>query len=314
MKIKSSFITVAALLMTTTAFASDLSYSTPSEASISVGSIDYFIEGKKGPSEKGNQACEDGLFFNDHYLAVFDGATDKAGKKYDGRKGGRVARDIILSVFETLPPNTAPTEVLAKINEAYAEFYAQHPDIDYKNDKIYRPTSTLTYYDLDNDVLVSVGDSKARIDGEEYGEPSKLVDDLNGYLRAYVIEKLQLSDDQIRENDWGRYYIMPLLKRQFEFQNNPDAPEHFQFWAIDGFEVPEDKLLVYEFDEKPEVIELSSDGYRYPEAASIESYEADLAKLLKEDPLMKKISKSTKGIKGDNVSFDDRAVLIFNRK
>ncbi|AEW77799.1 hypothetical protein ANH9381_1886 [Aggregatibacter actinomycetemcomitans ANH9381] len=24
--------------------------------------------------------------FNDHYLAVFDGATDKSGKKYDSKK------------------------------------------------------------------------------------------------------------------------------------------------------------------------------------------------------------------------------------
>ena len=64
----------------------DLQYSKAIDQSLKSGKIAYFIEGKKGAGEKNNAVCEDGLFFNDHYLAVFDGATDKSGKSYDGKK------------------------------------------------------------------------------------------------------------------------------------------------------------------------------------------------------------------------------------
>ena len=101
-------------------FAQDnLTYDKLVQTSVKSGSIDYFIQGKGGAGEKNNQICEDGLFFNDHYLAVFDGATDKSGKKYDGKKGGRVSRDIIQDVFQSLPPNTDKLVVLQKINEKF---------------------------------------------------------------------------------------------------------------------------------------------------------------------------------------------------
>ena len=122
------------------------------------------------------------------------------------------------------------------------------------------------------------------------------------------------SDEHLRENDLGRYYILPLLQRQAEFQNNPEAPAAFQFWAIDGFPIPHDKLRVWQFDKAPEVIELSSDGYEiYPPEASVDSYEKTLREQLAADPMRIK-HPSTKGISKDNYSFDDRAVLIYQRK
>ena len=95
----------------------DLQYSKAIDQSLKSGKIADFIEGKKGAGEKNNAVCEDGLFFNDHYLAVFDGATDKSGKTYDGKKGGRVSRDIIQGVFQELPPNTDKAEILKRIND-----------------------------------------------------------------------------------------------------------------------------------------------------------------------------------------------------
>ena len=86
---------IAAISLTAQA-KDDLQYSKETAATLKDGSkIAYFLESKKGAGEKNNAVCEDGLFYNDHYLAVFDGATDKSGKTYDGKKGGRVSRDII---------------------------------------------------------------------------------------------------------------------------------------------------------------------------------------------------------------------------
>ena len=269
---------------------------------------------QKRRGRKNNAVCEDGLFYNDHYLAVFDGATDKSGKTYDGKKGGRVSRDIIQDIFQNLPPNTEKEEILKRINDKYQEFYTANKDIDFAKEPVNRPTATLIWYNLDKNELVAIGDSKARIDGKAYNDEEKLVDTLNSALRVKVIDELKLSDEQIRENDLGRYYILPLLQRQAEFQNNPEAPAAFQFWAIDGFPIPHDKLRVWQFDKAPEVIELSSDGYEiYPPEASVASYEKTLREQLAADPMRIK-HPSTKGISKDNYSFDDRAVLIYQRK
>ena len=292
----------------------DLQYSKAIDQSLKSGKIAYFIEGKKGAGEKNNAVCEDGLFFNDHYLAVFDGATDKSGKTYDGKKGGRVSRDIIQGVFQELPPNTEKAEILKRINDKYQEFYNANTDIDFAKEPLFRPTATLIWYNLDTNELVAIGDSKARIDGKNYNDEAKLVDILNSDLRVKVIKTLGLSDDQVRAEDLGRFYILPLLQRQAEFQNNPQAPEAFQFWAIDGFPIPPEKLRVWKFEKAPQTIELSSDGYEtYPPEASIDSYEKTLKEELASDP-MRITHPSTKGVSKDNYSFDDRAVLIYQRQ
>ncbi|TNG97080.1 hypothetical protein FHQ28_06775 [Pasteurellaceae bacterium USgator11] len=294
--------------------ADNLIYDSEQHQTLKSGTIDYFIQSKNGAGAKNNAVCEDGLFFSDHYLAVFDGATDKSGKKYDGKKGGRVARDIIQAVFQELPPNTPKEEVLTRINQKYQEFYAANSDMDFEKNPLFRPTATLIWYNFDSNELVAIGDSKARIDGVPYNDGEKLVDTLNSALRVKVIEELKLSDEQIAEKDLGRYYIMPLLQRQSEFQNNPDAPEAFQFWAIDGFNIPPEQLRVWQFDKKPRVIELVSDGYEeYPANAVIADYETALESALKNDPMRVK-NPSTKGISKGNYSFDDRAVLIYRAR
>lgn len=292
----------------------DLQYSKAIDQSLKSGKIAYFIESKKGAGEKNNAVCEDGLFYNDHYLAVFDGATDKSGKSYDGKKGGRVSRDIIQGVFQELPPNTDKAEILKRINDKYQEFYKANTDIDFAKEPVFRPTATLIWYNLDTNELVAIGDSKARIDGKNYNDEAKLVDILNSDLRVKVIKTLGLSDDQVRAEDLGRFYILPLLQRQAEFQNNPQAPEAFQFWAIDGFPIPPEKLRVWKFEKAPQTIELSSDGYEtYPPEATIDSYEKTLKEELASDP-MRITHPSTKGVSKDNYSFDDRAVLIYQRQ
>lgn len=294
--------------------ADDLTYDKPVSATLPKGTLEYFIQGKGGAGEKNSQVCEDGLFFNEHYLAVFDGATDKSGKKYDGKKGGRVSRDIIQEVFQNLPPNTDKEVILSLINKKFKEFYNQNSDIDFEKNPLFRPTATLIWYDLNKNELVAIGDSKARIDGVKFNYEGKYVDELNSMLRVKILKDLKLSNEEIEKNDLGRFYIMPLLQRQSEFQNNPNAPKAFQYWAIDGFEIPVSELKVWKFDKAPKVIELSSDGYEtYPEKATIEAYEKQLTEELQKDPLRIE-NPSTKGVVKGNYTFDDRAVLIYRAK
>ncbi|MGC3965330.1 MAG: hypothetical protein QM803_18985 [Rhodocyclaceae bacterium] len=308
-----SILTLAALLASMNCLA-DVTYDKPVSAAIDSGKIEYFMQGKGGANPEGNARCEDGLFFSNNFVAVFDGATDKSGKSYDGKKGGRVARELIAGVFEQLPADAAKEEVLRRINAAYQTFYQAHPDMDFVKNPLWRPTATLIWYSFARKELTAVGDSKARIDGVIYNDKAKLVDVLNSDLRVKVIEHLKLTDADIAKNDLGRYYILPLLERQSEFQNNPKAPKAFQYWAIDGFPIPAEEVLTWHFDKTPKLIELSSDGYEaFPPEASVASYESAFASFLKADPQRVK-NPSTKGLQQGNVSFDDRTVLIYHAK
>lgn len=308
-----SLLLSAMILLSTGAFA-ELAYDRPVTDKIDSGAIEYFIQGKGGATPKGNSACEDGLFYNNHFIALYDGATDKSGKSYDGKKGGRVAEEIIENVFKGLPPDASKEDVLSRINQSYQNFYAAHPDMDFVKNTTWRPTATLIWYSFARRELVAIGDSKARVDGVNINKKSKLVDELNSELRVRVIKQLKLSEADIAKNDLGRFYILPLLERQSNFQNNPKAPKAFQYWAIDGFEIPAEEVLVWRFDRTPKVIELSSDGYEdYPAASNVKAYEEDFAKFLKEDPQRIK-NPSTKGLQEGNVSFDDRAVLIYQAR
>ncbi len=308
-----SLLTLAALLASLSCTA-DVVYDRPVAAAIDSGGVEYFIQGKEGATSAGNARCEDGLFYSDHFIAVFDGATDKSGKSYDGKKGGRIARELIAGVFEQLPPDAGREDVLQRINAAYQAFYAAHPDMDFAKNPLWRPTATLIWYSFARKELAAVGDSKARVDGVAYNDAGKLVDLLNSDLRVKVIRHLNLSDAEVAKNDLGRYYILPLLERQSIFQNNPTAPKAFQYWAIDGFPIPPEEIRTWRFDKTPKVIELSSDGYEeYPPEASVDSYEKTFAAFLKDDPQRVK-SPSTKGLQQGNVSFDDRTVLIYKAK
>lgn len=90
----------------------------------------------------------------------------------------------------------------------------------------------MIWYNFDNNQLVAIGDSKARIDGVTYNDGEKMVDILNSALRVKVIEELKLTEQEIAENDLGRFYIMPLLQKQSEFQNNPEAPKVSNFGQL----------------------------------------------------------------------------------
>lgn len=308
-----SLFTLAALLASMNCMA-ELAYDKPVTASIGSGAVEYFIQGKGGANPSGNAKCEDGLYYSEHFVAVFDGATDKSGKSYDGKKGGRVARDLIAGVFEQLPAQASKEEVLQRINVAYQAFYKAHTDMDFAANPLWRPTATLIWYSFARNELVAIGDSKARIEGVPYNNKAKLVDVLNSDLRVKVIEHLKLSEADVAKNDLGRYYILPLLERQSEFQNNPKAPKALQYWAIDGFPIPAEEISAWRFEKTPRLIELSSDGYEeFPASSDVAGYEAAFARFLKEDPQRIK-SPSTKGLQQGNISFDDRAVLIYKAR
>ncbi len=96
---------------------------------------------------------------------------------------------------------------------------------------------------------------------------------------------------------------MPLLLKEFEYQNNPQ--KLLGYGVIDGTYTPAKFVKTFEYDlKKIHTIELFSDGYfDVPKEVSIKSWEKSFEKVEKEDPDKWKKYKSTK-------SKDDRTIAI----
>jgi glycerophosphoryl diester phosphodiesterase len=155
----------------------------------------------------------------------------------------------------------------------------------------------------------SVGDSQALVDGQLYCR-SKASDDLLANVRAFFLETellLGKTIEELQENDTGRAFITPLLKRDRLFQNNPAHPE-YESWVMDGFLDPALGVVVTDIQELTEYLVLASDGY--PEVFStLDETEKRLAEILARDPLLFREFKSTKGFQKGQISFDDRSYL-----
>jgi glycerophosphoryl diester phosphodiesterase len=126
----------------------------------------------------------------------------------------------------------------------------------------------------------------------------------SAFLEIGFLEQA-FSAQEVMQNDPGRAYIMPLLQKQYLAANNADS--FLGYGVINGNPVPSKFIDVYPV-EKGDTVILASDGY--PELkSSLDESEERLQQILKEDPLFQKEFKSTKGLKDNQLSFDDRAYL-----
>src|SRR5699024_3270052 len=78
--------------------------------------------------------------------------------------------NIIQLVFLSILSKNPKEDVIKQNNDEYQNFYAHNKDIDFEKNPLFRPTATLIWYNFDNNELVAIGDSKARIDGVAYND------------------------------------------------------------------------------------------------------------------------------------------------
>jgi glycerophosphoryl diester phosphodiesterase len=97
------------------------------------------------------------------------------------------------------------------------------------------------------------------------------------------------------------------MKQQTLFQNNPSTGQYW-YAVIDGFPVPDEGICVQSLPADIKTIVLASDGYPYLKGSLDESEQA-LQELLRDDPLLFRQYKSTKGMTEGLVSFDDRSYV-----
>ena len=267
---------------------------------------EQFIQSKTGRSED----CEDSILINEHFIAAIDGATSHTTRRWNKETGGKVALKTIGQAFNEMPPDYTARQAADLMTSMINDFYARFDMIEtVKGDPSQRIAASFAAISLFRQEVWLIGDCQFLL-GSQYVSNQRIVDQVSSNARALLLEVEMfkvMTVEQLRKNDKGREFIMPLLKGHIKFQNNPSVPEYW-YSAVDGFPIPDAGIIVKTIPDDVGNIVLASDGYPVLKD-NLKETENMLQDILLKDPLMFRECKSTKGkLKGD-ASFDDRAFI-----
>jgi glycerophosphoryl diester phosphodiesterase len=266
--------------------------------------------------------CEDELLLTEDFAAVIDGATSQSQRRWDGLSGGQMAAGAVREAIEKLPADIearhAVEALTDSITRVYREAAARAGDPEFiarlRDDPVERASACVIMFSRHRRQVWIVGDCQAlliRSDRTtEAIQNHKRVDEITSAARALYLEaelRQRRSEAELRRHDTGREFIKPLLAAQRWFQNSAPRCE-YSYGIIDGFEVHEDDVRIVPVGEDVIELVLASDGYPalFPTLAETEAY---LDRLIRDDPLLYRACKSTKGVPLGGDAFDDCTYL-----
>ena len=264
--------------------------------------LEKYICGK----ENNENTCEDGLVIGEDFVAVIDGVTAKGQHLWKGKKSGFYAKDILCDYLNHhVITSLKPIEFIEIINSVIKKA------VDEENCELALeeyPRACIILYNDKTKEIWSYGDCQCLINHELYTHEKK-IDLLNSNLRSFILEAELLKGstlEELRKRDKGREGIYQNLMNQFLFEN---IDNEYGYPVLNGRFVSEGLLKVYKV-EKGDVVVLASDGYPCLKD-TLEESESLLKQVLKEDPLLFRMHKSTKGLQKGNTSYDDRCYCKF---
>jgi glycerophosphoryl diester phosphodiesterase len=271
----------------------------------------YVIEEQALVAKTGNpENNEDFIHTSPFFVAVIDGTTSKTARRWEEKTGGQVCAHIIDQVLSQLSSDVTVRAAVDTITAHIKDFYKEQGVLELvQKDPSQRVTAALIVASLPRREIWFIGDCQCMLD-DRLLQNTKPVDDITAQARAMFLEtELQkgATIEELRQNDTGREFILPLLKQQQLFQNNPAAGTYW-YPIIDGFPVPAEGVRIESIPEKTQTIVLASDGYPVLKS-SLEASEEELQDVLERDPLLFRFYKSTKGVQEGYVSYDDRAYI-----
>lgn len=257
--------------------------------------IEQFIKGKA----KDDALCEDILLVTDDFVAVIDGVTAKSTRPFNGKAGGRAAAESVSNAIKMFPRDISVFEAAAKITESVCALY-------YEGEEKGGAAAGAIILSVARNEIWNIGDCQCIINGEKHLHEKKIdailsqkrAEILNGALEKGATEK------ELLKNDIGREAILSELQTQHRYANTEGD---LGYAVFNGTPVPESMIITYKLKQGDTVV-LASDGYPFL-CETLKESEALLEKELSENPLCCKEYKSTKGLKPDNTSFDDRTYI-----
>lgn len=254
--------------------------------------INTFSKGRNGGRN------EDYYGYNDSTFIVADGATDKSGRLYENKTGGELISRLVVEACLSTDANGI--DLVDLLNKKVAELYKKLGIEDLIQDPKNRFGCAFILVCLVKNKLIItyLGDLGFRVNGVEVYQEVKQVAIDNAKERSKYI--LQTGD-----LEGSRAHIMPLLLKQFGYQNN--SAHKLGYGVVDGTVTPAKFVKQFEWKlENVRTLELFTDGYfAIPEGKSIEDWEELHERVEEEDPDKFKKYKSTK-------SKDDRTIMVIN--
>lgn len=254
----------------------------------------------------GNDLNEDHLIVTDDFIAVLDGVSTVNCPPIDGMAGGRFAVRVAEKIIRDFKPDVTGEAAIDLLSQGLRAAVAARVTL---TRDIRPPSFAMAIYSVKKQQVWRVCDCAAIIDGKAHIRELP-PDAVTSEARAYVIESLLLQGktiDQLRSFDTSREVIHPLLQEQHHFSNLDSA---YGYGVIDGRPVPSRFIDIFDASGAKEII-LASDGYPFV-CGTLAETEKRLSDLLRDDPLLFRQYKSTKGHQQGNLSFDDRTYIRFN--
>lgn len=264
--------------------------------------IESYLKGKKNDPA----LCEDGLFISNDFIAVIDGVTSKGDLLIDGRTSGTAAKDIIIDVLKKIPPDIDCHSLFAVLDSALQNG-SETLCKSLKRENLLR--AVIVIYSRFNNSIWMYGDCLCIVDDILY-DNQKIIDELSSEIRSALIRENCLNCDNrdIKHiSDEARLAILPILKLQQLFENSDSK---FGYAVLNGEGINYNLIRSISLNEKNHSVVFASDGYPrlYNTLNASEEY---LNYVLNNDPYCYEIFKSTKGITGEQISFDDRCYVKF---
>ncbi len=256
-----------------------------------------FIKGKR----EDQTLCEDMLFINDDFILVADGVTAKSDTKFHGKTGGRAAAEKVCEAVAGFPKDINVYDAVKLMTERVASLYTAEKPLGAAS------VGVIIFSKFKNEIW-SIGDCQCFIN-DDFFSHEKEIDGIVSDMRALVLEMGRRdgkTDEELAEKDIGREFILPVIKKQEIFAN---AGGKFSYGVINGATVHQKDIVVHKVKKGDEII-LASDGYPKLLRTLAESEER-LKEEIKNNPLCDGDYRSTKGIKKEWSSFDDRTYIRF---
>jgi hypothetical protein len=269
--------------------------------------VEQFVQGKSPDPNK----CEDFVWFSDHYVVVVDGSSIR-GRDFEGKTSGRFIAEAILEGVQRLAPGLDMETAVRQINAHVRARIGYRDDAEIRATAP-RPTASVSIVSFDRMEFWGIGDTMLQIDGKDI-DLSKKIDHITTAARVAWVKFERMKGRSIEDllADTGDLdSIQPLLQRQHRAMNNIDGDD----LAYANFDGSDDVIQLIKVIPLPpgcrEII-MASDGY--PKLFNtLAASEAELIRVLREDPLMIRLYPQVKGLRPGLLSFDDRCYMRLAR-
>lgn len=247
----------------------------------------------------------DHIFNSQHFKAVFDGATPKGKRLWDGLPGDVYASRVLCEAMRNVEPSISPSSLISYLNDVIKKSYTENGISFEELPPVERLQVSVIIYSVHWREVWSFGDCSLKINDDLY-KHTRAGDKLLSDLRAFYIELHGVKNVIATGEDSGRAVILPLLK---EFPAMANQAGEFGYDVINGGDIRTDHIIIYPVKPGNRII-MASDGY--PKLFdTLEETEKYLFHMLEKDPLCIHELRGTKGVRPGNQSFDDRSYISF---